>query len=283
MARGHRAVLLVINQVAALGCLCVQLAFSQLKETRSDSIRAIVSAFDRVNFVGFGELHSGVAVSEFRKKLIRDPEFCRKVNDIVVECANPLYQSVLDRFVNGEDLPTSETDVPHSKLKVWQTGTQLQAPIYEELIDAVRAANLRLPADKRLRVVAAALKPGVDVIKKEVRDKHHKALFIFGSRHFIRNSPTSFVSLLKDDPWATWFVFASAGGRDVPAAIASHSATPSDPVLLPTKGTIGKVYAGYLILDYNHAWDQSPGRVTLGQVIDAVLYFGTAPVEHKYR
>ena len=276
--------LLVLTHAAVLVSFCAQIGSAQSKETRFDAVRTIISEFNRATFVGLGELHSGVADSEFRKKLIRDREFCRKVNDIVVEFANPLYQSVLDRFVNGEDLPPSETDVPHSKLKVWQTGTQLQSAIYEELIDTVRAVNFGLPADGRLRVVAGFSRSNVEVIRREVLDKHHKALFIFGSRHFIRNSPHSLISLLdENDVGARWFVVASAGGSDVPAAIASHTATPSNPVLLPTNGTIGKVYAGYLLLDYNHTWDQSPGRVTLEQVIDAILYFGAAPIERKYR
>ncbi len=29
--------------------------------------------------------------SQFRLRLIRDPEFSRKVNDIVIEFGNPLY------------------------------------------------------------------------------------------------------------------------------------------------------------------------------------------------
>jgi len=96
--------LLVLTHAAVLVSFCTQIGSAQSKETRFDAVRTIISEFNRATFVGLGELHSGVADSEFRKKLIRDREFCRKVNDIVVEFANPLYQSVLDRFVNGEDL-----------------------------------------------------------------------------------------------------------------------------------------------------------------------------------
>src|SRR5207249_7620718 len=53
-----------------------------------------------------------------RAGVIRDPEFSRKVNDIVIEFGNPLYQTVLDRFVDGDDVPYAELS------KVWQMTTQ---------------------------------------------------------------------------------------------------------------------------------------------------------------
>ena len=54
-------------------------------------------------------------------KLIRNPEFPQKVNDIVIEFGNPRYQGVLDRFVDGDDVPYAEVS------KVWLDTTQLRA------------------------------------------------------------------------------------------------------------------------------------------------------------
>ena len=61
-----------------------------------DPIRTIVSAFDRVNLVGLGERHQSFEDPQFRLKLIRDPMFQRKVNDIVIKFGNQLYQPILD-------------------------------------------------------------------------------------------------------------------------------------------------------------------------------------------
>src|SRR5215472_6642216 len=80
-------------------------------QTTTDPIRAIISAFDRVNLVALGERnHLEVNELEFRLKLIRDPAFARKVNDIVIEFANPVHQPILDRFVAGEEVAPGELD-----------------------------------------------------------------------------------------------------------------------------------------------------------------------------
>ena len=46
--------------------------------TTVDPVRAVIAAFDRVNLVGLGERHSSLEDSEFRLKLIRDPDFASK-------------------------------------------------------------------------------------------------------------------------------------------------------------------------------------------------------------
>jgi hypothetical protein len=60
-------------------------------------------------------------------RLIRDPAFARKVNDIVIEFANPIHQSVLDRFTGGEDVTREELD------RVWTVTNQKSAyaPFYQ--------------------------------------------------------------------------------------------------------------------------------------------------------
>ena len=46
--------------------------------------------------------------------LIRNPAFSEKVNDIVFESGNSLYQPILDRYIAGEDVPFTEVQ------KVWR-------------------------------------------------------------------------------------------------------------------------------------------------------------------
>jgi uncharacterized iron-regulated protein len=263
---------------------------AQGKPSTRDAVRMVIAEFDRANLVGLGERHWSREDSEFRLQVIRDPDFSKSVNDIVIEFGNPLYQAVLDRYIGGED-------VPHSELsKVWELTTQSnssvwRSPIYEELITTVRVVNATLPPERRLRVVAGDYPAdamylqkmeavdrdaaAASTIRREVLEKKHKALVIFGARHLIRNDPRRIVSLMKDDPRAKWFIVAPAGGPGLPVAIASHPGNAESPAFLMTTGQVGRVYAGYLTLDPNVRWDYAPERATIGPMIDACLYFGS--------
>lgn len=68
-------------------------AWCQMK--RQDPAESVLAAFDSVNLVALGERHWAREDSQFRFALVRNPAFAQKVNDIVVEFANPLYQAVL--------------------------------------------------------------------------------------------------------------------------------------------------------------------------------------------
>jgi len=41
-------------------------------------------------------------------EIVRRPDFSAKVNDIVVECGNALYQDVIDRYVAGQEVSRTE-------------------------------------------------------------------------------------------------------------------------------------------------------------------------------
>jgi hypothetical protein len=255
-------------------------------------VRTVIAAFDRVNLVGLGERHWAREDSTFRLRLIRDPQFSQKVNDIVIEFGNPRYQTVLDQFVDGEDVPYEELS------KVWLDTTQRgsgvwKSPVYEDLIVAVRSVNAGLPSGKRLRVVAGDYPidstpiPPVNtgrpiltynrdasaaaVIRSEVLDKNRKALVIFGANHFFGNRSGNVVNLLKEDSRAKWFVVQPISGPGFPAAIAQHTARPNKPVLLMAKGTIGELDGNDL------GWEERSNTIKVRQMTDACLYFGEAP------
>ena len=65
----------------------------------SNAVEAIIKAFDTRKLVALGEAHRLQEEADFIAPLIRRPEFSIKVNDIVVEFGNALYQDVIDRFV----------------------------------------------------------------------------------------------------------------------------------------------------------------------------------------
>jgi hypothetical protein len=82
------------------------------------AIPAILAAFDKYEVVAMPEDHGMRDLDELIFALIRNPAFAAKVNDVVVESGNSLYQSVLDRYVGGEDVPLTEVR------KVWRNTTQ---------------------------------------------------------------------------------------------------------------------------------------------------------------
>lgn len=106
---------------------------------------SLIAAFDTANLVALGEGHWAREDSRFRLSLVRNPAFARKVDDIVVEFANPVYQAVLDRFVAGGPVAAGELQ------PVWRDTTQpgaFDSPVYEEFLIAVRAAT---PTSRRPR------------------------------------------------------------------------------------------------------------------------------------
>jgi hypothetical protein len=175
-----------------------------------EPIAAIIDAFRSHEVVALGEGdHGNEQGHAFRLSLIRNPRFIATVNDIVVETGNALYQDLLDRFVQGEDIPE------WSLRRVWQNTTQpfttFDIPIYEEFFRTVRAVNMSLPRARQLRVLLGD--PPVDwdrvskqdlsqwqramaerdshpaeVIRREVLAKRRRALMIYGDMHFQRKN-----------------------------------------------------------------------------------------------
>jgi hypothetical protein len=146
----------------------------------------------------------------FRLSLVRDPDFAMTVNDIVVEFGNALYQDVIDRFAYGEDVASA------SLRRVWQNTTQphfaVDLPIYEEFFRAVRAVNLSVAAERRVRVLLGdppidwetvqtvedharwlMLRDthAADLIRREVLARQRRALVIYGGWHLQRKNRDS--------------------------------------------------------------------------------------------
>jgi hypothetical protein len=117
-----------------------------------DPVDAILEAFRSHQIVALDEGdHGNEQGHAFRLSLVRHPHFATTVNDIVVEFGNALYQDVIDRFIYGEDVAIE------SLRRVWQNTTQphfaVDLPIYEEFFRAVRAVNMSVPAERRVRVL----------------------------------------------------------------------------------------------------------------------------------
>jgi hypothetical protein len=172
-----------------------------------DAVAAILAAFDKYEVVGMSAAHSNKDLDDFILGLIRNPALPDKVNDIAVECGNSLYQSVLDRYIAGDDVPLSEAR------QVWRNTTQPMCGLssfYEQLFPLVRRINQKLLPVHRMRMLAGD--PAVDwskvrdpkdvplgvrnesmatVMKKEVLSKHRKALMLIGTFHLLHNASTA--------------------------------------------------------------------------------------------
>jgi hypothetical protein len=102
------------------------------------AIEAILAAFNNYEVVGMSEAHRNKDADDFILTLIRTPAFMNKVNDIVVECGNSLYQPILDRYIAGEDVAFAEVK------RVWRNTTQPMcntSGFFQEFFPLVRAIN----------------------------------------------------------------------------------------------------------------------------------------------
>ena len=130
----------------------------------TEIINNLVGAFDDVDVVALGETHGRKMDSDLRLRLIRAPAFSLKVRSIVVESANSLYQPLLDRYIQGDDIPPSDL------AQVWRNVVAIRgadSKVYEEFFAAVREVNLSLPSSRRVRVVAGD--PPIDWKRVHVR------------------------------------------------------------------------------------------------------------------
>ncbi len=175
-----------------------------------EPVTAIVDAFRMHAVVALSEgTHGNDQGRAFLLSLIRDPRFVARVNDIVLEGPNGRFQSVMDRYVRGDDVPID------SLRQVWDETTQVQAggPIWTgevpEVYRAVRTLNASLRPDRQLRILLGD--PPIDwdqihtkedhakwiaqrdsfpaqLIQREVLARHRRALVVFGNMHFQRRN-----------------------------------------------------------------------------------------------
>jgi hypothetical protein len=175
-----------------------------------DAVPAVLDLFQQYSVVALSEgPHNNQKGHELRMALVRDPRFGRLVNDVVVEFGNSRYQTVMDRFIAGEDVPFQELR------QVWENttirGTLWDSPIYYEFFVAIRDVNRSTGSHIRVLLgdppIDWALIRSADqinayypqrsshaatVIQQEVLNKNRRALVIYGAGHLIgRGSPVA--------------------------------------------------------------------------------------------
>jgi hypothetical protein len=188
------------------------LAFSSISSAQGspkaeNATASVVRAFDTHDVVMFGEIHGNKQEYEWLRSLIATPEFADRVDDIVIEFGNWLYQNSVDRYVNGEDVPLEQVQ------KAWRNlagAIGPPSPVYASFYQMVRETNLTRTGKHQMRIVCGD--PYIDwekvkhrediapylgnrdqwytqVVKDEVLAKHHHALLIMGWGHFLRGFP----------------------------------------------------------------------------------------------
>jgi hypothetical protein len=202
VSRFSLTIMLVVNGCVSANVLGQQ---SMAEPKPGKAVEGIIAAFERFPIVALGELHWSLNEHEFITALIEHPAFANKVNDIVVEFGNALYQPIMDRYIAGATVAGAELK------QVWRNTTQTMrawdAPIYAQFFANVRALNQRLPKQKRLRVLLGDPPVDWDVIKtradmnmnlflrdehfveaveREALNKKRKALLISGNAHMRR-------------------------------------------------------------------------------------------------
>jgi hypothetical protein len=253
-------------------------------------VGALMSVYDQFDIVALGEMHERKIDSDLRIALVRHPDFAKKVRSIVVEFATTMEQTTLDRYIRGENVSRDQL----ARVKPRQFGSLVSDdPIYMDFFAAVREVNSRLPADARIRVFggednrnrdAAA----VSILKEQVLHKRGKALVIYGAAHFWRAGPDRPGGFIDSYPGRTFAVIPVGGQRQGPT---SQSQIPDyqqfdralktqvRPVLvslqrLPFRDfRAGDFLSGDVVtVSGGSIWNGS--TTTLGQMADAVVYFG---------
>jgi hypothetical protein len=289
------------NRVRLIGgvyCLLV-LAFSPVtslaRQNRSsqpavpaEPIAAILEAFRSHRIVALGEgSHGNEQGHLFRLSLVRDPRFAAAVNDIVVEFGSARYQDLMDRFVRGQDVDTG------ALRHVWEDTTQphgvWDSPIYEEFFRAVRAVNIALPAERKLRVllgdppvdwstVQSSVDLGkwgdrdphaADVIRREVLAKQRRALVIYGDAHL--RGDLSLIKLVEDSTNTDVFTVVTNTAADLTTLQADVASWPV-PSFTMLRGTILGSAGRPFYQDKVPSETTSASR--LEDHFDALLYLG---------
>jgi hypothetical protein len=231
-----------------------------------DPIGGILKLFETRPLVALDEGgHHTAQTHAFFRTLVQDPRFFERVNDIVVEFGTCKYQDVIDRYLNGENVPLEKLQL------VWRETTQVYVfdnPVYRQFFETVRNVNLKLPKNKRIRVLLGD--PAIDwgkvnnfddwvkqanrdtnaaqIIEREVLQKRRKAVLIYGGTHIVRRdvyrnfepTPGDFAGVVEQierfNPKSTYSVWANTVNDDLGVSESNLALFPI-PSLVMLKGT----------------------------------------------
>jgi len=258
-----------------------------------DASHAIIEAFNTNSIVMFGEVHASTQEYEFLRALVSSPKFADKVDDIVVEYGNSLYQKVVDRYIAGDDVSIEEVQ------KAWRNTMALGpvSPVYPSFYEAVRLVNRQRIGRHQLRIVLGDpyinwdnVKSREDVgpylahrdefyasvVKDEVLAKHHRALLVEGWPHFARPpaGPGYVEKELRTAGATTFVIVFGTNAVDGYKDLDKRFDTWKLPALMPLKGSwVGDLPAMPVLS--GGGIPAGPNPLKLQDVADALLYLGS--------
>jgi hypothetical protein len=166
------------------------------------AIDGVLDLFQQRPVVVLCDDHGLAQEEAFYSALVRDPRFAANIGNIVVEFGGESYQGTIDRYVAGEDVPIDELRRVWTETPGWVPGAMRLG--YINVFANIRAANLQLPPERRIKVWLGEpkidwskintfpdLQPYLEqrdpnyfrIIRDEILEKHKKALLIIGTGH----------------------------------------------------------------------------------------------------
>lgn len=125
-------------------------ALSQGQVKPQDATQAMIQAITSHQIVMFGETHGNKQEYEWLNRLVKTPAFADRVDDIVVEFGNSLYQKTVDRYIAGEDIPQAQVERAWRNM-IGAVGTI--SPVYGLFYRAVRESNLERHDGHKIRLL----------------------------------------------------------------------------------------------------------------------------------
>jgi len=228
-----------------------------LTPAMSRTLDGIFAGFKYHPLVGLSDVHGLAQEEDLYAALLRDPRFARDVGNVVVEFGGASQQAVVDRYVNGADIPYTELR------KVWSEVVGLiPTTVYLGQINVyavVRAVNSALPPNRRIKIWLG--EPEIDWPKVTTfqqwhdlvgqRDTHpadlivqilakrQKALVIYGNGH-LNDAPDNLRSIVENKyPGAFFVVTPYSGYHEAACAVKFEKALGWEVPHLatPVKGT----------------------------------------------
>jgi hypothetical protein len=158
-----RMVMLCIVSAATMLALTVSPSVKATRASSSDAnaepapqvktaVDGIFDLFQQKPVVALGDAHGMAQEEAFYSVLVRDPRFAEQIGNVVVEFGGSSAQKIIDRYVAGEDVPFTElrrvwTDV----VGAFSPGEPVPLGLVNFYAN-VRAVNLKLPLEKRIKV-----------------------------------------------------------------------------------------------------------------------------------
>ena len=97
-----------VQSLAALWFALALLCLAQEGPIPRNASAAVLQAFETHDIVMLGEIHNNKQEYEWLQSLVANPEFADRVDDVVMELGNSLYQKSVDRYIAGEAVPIKE-------------------------------------------------------------------------------------------------------------------------------------------------------------------------------